>query len=59
MCLVGDFTQWQQRPIPMHGTPEGVWRAVIGLHPGTHHYRFRVDGNWWDDPACALFAPNP
>jgi hypothetical protein len=29
------------------------------LPPGAHHYRFLVDGEWRDDPECALRTPNP
>jgi len=48
--LVGDFTQWQERPIKLQKGADGVWRATVKLEPGTHHYRFLVDGEWRDDP---------
>jgi 1,4-alpha-glucan branching enzyme len=57
--LVGDFTQWQERPISLRKTPDGVWQTSLELNPGTHHYRFLVDGQWRDDPACVLRTPNP
>lgn len=57
--LVGDFTHWQNRPVSMHKGADGVWRTSIELAPGTHHYRFLVDGQWRDDPECALHVPNP
>ena len=57
--LVGEFTQWQARPIQMQKSPEGVWRTTVALEPGTHHYRFLVDGQWRDDPECTLRVPNP
>jgi len=57
--LVGSFTQWQQRPIPMRPAPGGEWQAVVGLNPGTYYYRFVVDGEWWDDPECPLHVSNP
>jgi 1,4-alpha-glucan branching enzyme len=57
--LVGDFTQWQERPINMQKGGDGVWRAAVELKPGTHHYRFLVDGEWRDDPECALRVQNP
>lgn len=57
--LVGDFTQWQQRPISMRKGADGVWSASVELPPGSHHYRFLVDGQWHDDPACARRVPNP
>jgi 1,4-alpha-glucan branching enzyme len=57
--LVGDFTHWQERPISMQKGPDGVWRVTVDLPPGTYHYRFLVDGEWRDDPECALRVPNP
>jgi len=57
--LVGDFTQWQERPISLQKGADGVWRTTVQLSPGTHHYRFLVDGKWRDDPECVLRAPNP
>jgi 1,4-alpha-glucan branching enzyme len=57
--LVGDFTHWRQQAIPMQRNPDGVWTASVDLGPGTHHYRFIVDGEWRDDPACQTRAPNP
>lgn len=57
--LVGDFTHWQSRPINMQKGPDGTWRAAVDLPPGTHHYRFLVDGQWRDDPECTVRVPNP
>jgi 1,4-alpha-glucan branching enzyme len=57
--LVGDFTQWQERPINLQKGAGGVWRTAVQLPPGTHHYRFLVDGEWRDDPECTLRTPNP
>ena len=57
--LVGDFTHWQDHPIHLHKGADGVWRTMVELEPGTHHYRFLVDGQWRDDPECAVRTPNP
>lgn len=57
--LVGDFTSWQQKPISMQKGERGIWHAKVELTPGEHHYRFLVDGQWHDDPYCALHVPNP
>ena len=57
--LVGDFTQWEACPINLQRGLDGVWRAVVELKQGTHHYRFLVDGQWSDDPECTLREPNP
>ena len=59
VALVGDFTHWEEHPIPMKKNRTGVWKAQVNLQPGTYHYRFLVDGQWSDDPKCALRAPNP
>src|ERR1700677_1829881 len=57
--LAGDFTRWQERPISMHKEADGVWRAAVDLEPGTHYYRFIMDGQWGDDPEWAMQLPNP
>jgi 1,4-alpha-glucan branching enzyme len=57
--LVGDFTHWHQQSIPLQRDPKGIWTASVALAPGTHRYRFIVDGEWRDDPACQSRAPNP
>jgi 1,4-alpha-glucan branching enzyme len=57
--LVGDFTHWQQQPISMQKSADGVWHTEVELAPGPHHYRFLVDGQWRDDPECTLHVPNP
>ncbi len=57
--LVGDFTRWQENPINLKQGTDGVWQAAVALKPGTHHYRFLVDGQWRDDPDCAVRVPNP
>lgn len=59
VLLVGDFTHWQQQPIPMQKEKEGVWTAAVDLPPGKHTYRFIVDSEWRDDPECTLRVPNP
>jgi 1,4-alpha-glucan branching enzyme len=56
--LVGDFTQWQEQPISLKKEANGIWRTSVELPPGTHHYRFLVDGEWRDDPECTLRVPN-
>ncbi len=58
VALVGDFTHWQQHPVPLKKTSNGVWTVSVRLAPGTHHYRFIVDGEWCDDPECAMQVPN-
>ena len=57
--LVGDFTHWQEHPISLKKDTGGIWHASVQLSPGTHHYRFLVDGEWRDDPECTMRVPNP
>ena len=57
--LVGDFTHWLQRPINLKRGAKDIWRARVTLAPGTYQYRFLVDGQWHDDPACVLRIANP
>ncbi len=57
--LVGSFTHWQQAPINLRRGGDGIWRTSIELEPGTHHYRFLVDGEWRDDPECTVRVANP
>ena len=59
VMLVGDFTHWQKNPITLHREVDGIWRVKVPLTPGEHHYRFLVDGEWRDDPECALHVANP
>ena len=59
VVLVGDFTRWQQAPLPLTKQADGVWQTRVELSPGPHRYRFIVDGQWWDDPACSLRVANP
>ena len=58
VLLVGDFTQWQAKAIPMHKGKDGIWTAGLELSPGKHTYRFIVDGEWRDDPECTLRVAN-
>ncbi len=59
VLLVGDFTRWQERSIPMRRQLGGLWQATVALPPGDHHYRFIVDGEWRDDPECPERVMNP
>lgn len=58
VLLAGDFTAWEQHPISLKKQKDGSWKATIPLDPGTHEYRFLVDGEWRDDEACPAHKPN-
>ena len=59
VMLVGEFTHWQKNPISLRKHADGIWRVTVALTPGEHRYRFLVDGEWRDDPECAVRIPNP
>ena len=59
VSLAADFTHWQKHPLALRKQAGGVWKATTSLAPGTYHYRFLVDGEWRDDPACTLRVGNP
>lgn len=59
VLLAGDFTSWMKSPIPLQKRADGVWTTSASLVPGTHHYRFIVDGEWCDDPECKVRVKNP
>ena len=52
VLLVGDFTGWEQSPVALKKLKGGLWKTAVSLSPGTYEYRFLVDGQWRDDPAC-------
>jgi 1,4-alpha-glucan branching enzyme len=59
VLLVGSFTQWQKKGIPMKKGKDGIWTTSVELPAGQHNYRFIVDGAWTDDPECSLRISNP
>ena len=59
VLLMGDFTNWQEKPIALAKGPDGLWLITVTLPPGEYAYRFLVDGEWRDDPECTVRIPNP
>jgi 1,4-alpha-glucan branching enzyme len=59
VLLVGDFTHWREKAIPMQKGNDGVWTVTVKLSLGTYNYLFIVDGEWRDDPECPLRVANP
>ncbi|MFW6137759.1 MAG: hypothetical protein ACOC7U_01165 [Spirochaetota bacterium] len=48
--LVGDFNNWDPYSLPMQKNKAGLWEVVVDLVPGSHYYRFYVDGVYRKDP---------
>lgn len=59
VLLAGSFCDWELGAIPLKRQKSGLWKTTVSLEPGTHRYRFIVDGQWYDDPECARKEANP
>ena len=59
VIVVGDFNDWQTNGHTLKRNKQGVWTTTLNLPPGTYQYRFLVDGEWCDDPNCAVRMDNP
>ena len=56
--LAGNFNKWDPKTNLMKKDKKGVWKTTLSLKPGRYEYRFLVDGNWVNDPACCDCVPN-
>ncbi len=57
VVITGSFCDWDEK----HGLKKdkmGVWKKTLTLSPGHYEYRFIIDGQWRDDPACNERVPN-
>ena len=52
VMLVGDFTEWEQKPVSLKKQKDGTWKANVELEAGEYQYRFLVDGQWQNDEQC-------
>ena len=57
--IAGNFNQWNQSSHPLNKSKQGIWKISLPLDPGQHEYRFFVDKEWQNDPACSSFVENP
>lgn len=49
--VAGSFNGWNASAAPMNDDDgDGVWEASVPLDPGSHTYKFVVDGEWIPDP---------
>lgn len=58
VSLAGDFNNWDPCNMQMYKGSNGVWYLSVLLTPGSHEYRFIVDGVWRDDPAAQQKTTN-
>jgi 1,4-alpha-glucan branching enzyme len=60
VIVTGSFCDWNLKGQPLrYDRNGGVWTTTLTLPPGQYEYRFLVDGEWQDDPACEERVPNP
>ena len=57
--ICGSFTHWQKMPMQWRQTgATGEWFKVIDLTPGTHQYKFIIDGQWRHDHTAPTVLDN-
>lgn len=49
--LAGDFNGWNASDLPLARGEDGLWTVTVDLKPGSHEYKFIVDGAWVEDPS--------
>ncbi|HJZ55069.1 MAG TPA: glycogen-binding domain-containing protein [Gemmataceae bacterium] len=59
VTVAGSFCGWTHEGYPLKQDRHGVWTVRLALPPGKYEYRFLVDGQWENDPACTERVPNP
>jgi hypothetical protein len=57
--LAGTFNGWNATSHPMEKLKSGTWVLTVELGPGTHDYKFVVDGAWITDFENPSSAPDP
>ncbi|MBI4431581.1 MAG: AAA family ATPase [Candidatus Omnitrophica bacterium] len=57
--IVGDFTNWIAVNMNSPGGKSGFWTRVFSLTPGSHKYKFIVDGEWVNDINNSNYQRNP
>jgi 1,4-alpha-glucan branching enzyme len=55
--IAGDFNEWNPKSHRMLKR-EGIFQRKLKLTPGTHEYKFIVDGEWQTDPTATEQRPN-
>lgn len=58
VSVAGSFNKWDPKADPAKKDTKGNWVAKVSLKPGSHEYKFFVDGNWMNDPRSASFVGN-
>jgi len=57
--LAGSFNNWDPTAKEMvDKNGDGLYSTTLSLTPGTHQYKFVIDGTWCADPECADWVQN-
>ena len=56
VCVAGDFNHWT--PVAMRRQRDGTYVKVVPVRPGTHEYKYIVNGEWTVDPDHGVWAMN-
>ena len=51
VLIAGDFNGWNpDAGVSIERDPEGHWRKIVTIGPGTYQYKFILRGQWVSDP---------
>lgn len=57
--VLGDFNEWDAHAHPMQRRSNGTRSVRIELEPGTHHFKYLLDGgHWMNEPMADRHAAN-
>ena len=57
--VAGTFNNWDPTANPLKDNPNsGHFKVALHVAPGTHQYKFVVNGAWIADPNCTDSAPS-
>ena len=59
VCVAGTFNNWNPDARSLKKGKDDQFRTWMNLPTGTYEYRFVVDGEWREDPACEQHCPTP
>jgi 1,4-alpha-glucan branching enzyme len=58
VLLLGDFNHWDPEKGAMTKGKDGHWEKSVFLQAGSYEYKFKVDGEWINDPENPLTCVN-
>ena len=58
VAIAGTFNNCNATADALKRAKDGAWQTSLNLKPGKYEYKYVVDGNWTNDPACNSCVPN-